>query len=88
MFFSPWYNSMLVIILATVIYQAVWMRYKGYKFKQKSSIDSRVLSLILMFTPIVNTIFGLCCVFLLYTYVFKEDYMIDLFDSSKKVIKR
>lgn len=88
MFLSPWYNSMLVIIFATVIYQAYWMRSRGYKFKQKTTIDSRVFSFILMFVPILNTIFGLACMFLLYTYIFKEDYMMELFDNSIKVEKR
>lgn len=88
MFFSPWYNSMLVIIFATALYQAVWLRHNGYKFKSKPTLSNRVLSLILTFIPILNTIFGLSCVFLLYVYAFEEERMLDMIKTSNRFTER
>lgn len=87
MFFSPWYNSMLVIIFATAIYQKYWMKVNGYVFVKPTPMSGRILTWSFALIPILNTIYGLGCLFLLWNYTFKEEDIIKVFDNSSKFMK-
>lgn len=87
MFFSPWYNSMLVIIFATAFYQKYWMKVNGYTSVNPSPMSGKILTWSLALIPILNTMYGLLCLFLLWNFTFKEEDMVKIFDNSSRFKK-
>lgn len=85
--FSSWYFGMVFIILATSLYQEVWMKKNGFKLVKKTTFSQRFVSWLLVFVPIFNTIFGLMCIILLLAFVFYEDIVIKAFEESPKFKK-
>lgn len=85
--FSSWYFGMVFIIIATSLYQKVWMKKNGFELARKSTLSQKAVSWLLVFTPIFNTVFGLLCVVLLMAFVFYEDETIHTFEKSVKFRK-
>ena len=85
MFFTPWYNTMIVIILATAVYQKIWMKKNG--FRADKTIQGRILAWGLLLIPIANTFFGISSFILLLLYVFKEDFIREAVEQNKSFEK-
>ena len=87
MFFTPWYNTMLVTIFATIFYQKLWMKKNGFRVKEKGTIEGRILVWMLLFLPIANTFLGIMCLILLLLFTFKEDLVREAFEENKSFEK-
>lgn len=86
MFFTPWYNAMVVIILATSFYQSFWMKKNGFKTKGKTP-HRKALSWIFLFLPIANTFLGILSLIMLIVYAFDEDLIRESFENSSSFEK-
>lgn len=87
MLFSNWYFSMIFIIIATTIYQTVWLKNNGYRNTVKPSLLQRLGAWVLVLTPIVNTLIGICAMFVLVLYVTREEAMIEVIDNMDRFEK-
>lgn len=82
MLFSNWYFSMIFIIIATSIYQSIFLKRNGYKYKKKITLLQRLATWLVVLTPIANTFIGLMSTILLCLYVFNESLVIEAIEHG------
>ena len=87
MLFSNWYFGMIFIILATAVYQGLWLKNHGYVNNQRSTILQKIGAWMLILIPIVNTLIGFMAMFILIMYVTKEELMIEVINSMDRFEK-
>lgn len=90
MFFITWYFTMIFIIMATSGCLNFWMRKKGYERISKPTFRQTVTGWVFVLVPILNIFLGMLAFLILLLFTFKEEVMIELFDTNpnyKKVDK-